>query len=118
MTSPGKEMSEDGRLREVRATKPGSGWRHYAENRLAPLCRKRNGSISAKIHRRLGLLFADALQEIDWLWLALDGAMTKAPLVRQHAQLDTHRCRHALNPDRDAAVKILGDSTNKQPLAA
>lgn len=29
---------------------------------------------------RLGLLAADALQEIDWSWLALDGAMTKAPL--------------------------------------
>ena len=29
---------------------------------------------------RLGLLTADALEEIDWTWLSLDGAMTKAPL--------------------------------------
>jgi transposase len=29
---------------------------------------------------RLGLLAADALEEIDWAWLSLDGAMTKAPL--------------------------------------
>jgi transposase len=29
---------------------------------------------------RLGLLSVDALKEIDWSWLALDGAMTKAPL--------------------------------------
>ena len=27
-----------------------------------------------------GLLSAAALQEIDWSWLSLDGAMTKAPL--------------------------------------
>jgi transposase len=29
---------------------------------------------------RLGLLAADALEEIDWSWLSLDGAMTKGPL--------------------------------------
>jgi transposase len=29
---------------------------------------------------RLGLLAAEALEEIDWSWLSLDGAMTKAPL--------------------------------------
>lgn len=29
---------------------------------------------------QLGLLSAEALQEIDWSWLSLDGAMTKAPL--------------------------------------
>lgn len=29
---------------------------------------------------RLGLLAADALEEIDWSWLSLDGAITKAPL--------------------------------------
>ena len=27
-----------------------------------------------------GLLHYDALQGIDWSWLAMDGAMTKAPL--------------------------------------
>lgn len=29
---------------------------------------------------RLGLLAAGALEKIDWMWLSLDGAMTKAPL--------------------------------------
>lgn len=29
---------------------------------------------------RLGLLSLDALDAIDWNWLSLDGAMTKAPL--------------------------------------
>jgi transposase len=29
---------------------------------------------------RLGLLALDALDGIDWSWLAMDGAMTKAPL--------------------------------------
>jgi transposase len=29
---------------------------------------------------RLGLLALDALGEIDWTWLSMDGAMTKAPL--------------------------------------
>jgi transposase len=29
---------------------------------------------------RLGLLSAQALDDIDWSWLSLDGAMTKAPL--------------------------------------
>lgn len=29
---------------------------------------------------RLGLLALDALDEINWSWLAMDGAMTKAPL--------------------------------------
>ena len=29
---------------------------------------------------QLGLLAVDALEGIDWSWLAMDGAMTKAPL--------------------------------------
>lgn len=29
---------------------------------------------------RLGLLALDAIDEIDWAWLSMDGAMTKAPL--------------------------------------
>jgi hypothetical protein len=29
---------------------------------------------------RLGLLALDALDSIDWSWLSMDGAMTKAPL--------------------------------------
>lgn len=29
------------------------------------------------------MLAAHALEEIEWLWLSLDGALTKAPLVRE-----------------------------------
>jgi hypothetical protein len=29
---------------------------------------------------RLGLLALDGLEGIDWSWLSMDGAMTKAPL--------------------------------------
>ena len=42
---------------------------------------------------RLGLLFADALQEIDWSWLALDGAMTKAPLGGEKNRPQSHGSR-------------------------
>jgi len=31
---------------------PKTRWRHYAENRVAPICRKLNGSITAKGDRR------------------------------------------------------------------
>lgn len=33
---------------------------------------------------RLGLLQVQALDGIDWSWLALGGAMTKAPLGREN----------------------------------
>lgn len=60
---------------------------------------------------RLGLLALDALDEVDWSWLAMDTAMTKAPLggeknrpqshgpgqVRRQAQLAHRGSRH---PDR------------------
>ena len=42
---------------------------------------------------RLGLLFVDALNEIDWSWLALDGAMTKAPLGGEKNRLQFHGSR-------------------------
>jgi transposase len=37
-----------------------------------------------------GLLNAAALREIDWSWLALDGAMTKAPLGREKNGTQSH----------------------------
>lgn len=61
---------------------------------------------------RLGLIAVDALDGIDWTWLAMDGAMTKAPLGgeknrpqsygsrkrRRETQSIDRRERH---PDRD-----------------
>src|SRR3954464_5572968 len=58
---------------------------------------------------RAGLLAYDGLEGIDWAWLALDGAMSKAPLgggknrsqpngpgqVRDQAQPAHRRARHA-----------------------
>ena len=35
---------------KVRAPDLGSKWRLYADNLLAPLCRKRNGSMTPKVH--------------------------------------------------------------------
>jgi hypothetical protein len=37
-----------------------------------------------------GLLIAATLREIDWSWLALDGAMTKASLVRGKNRPQSH----------------------------
>jgi transposase len=55
---------------------------------------------------RLGLLALEALEEIDWSWLALDGAMTKAPLGggKKRAQSDRsrQRRRQAQPVDRSA----------------
>jgi transposase len=42
---------------------------------------------------RLGLLAADALEEIDWAWLSLDGAMTKAPLGGEKNRPQSYRSR-------------------------
>ncbi len=49
----------------------------------------RAGGVFLKLWRR-GLTEDDALQGIDWSWLAADGAMTKAPLggENQRAQPD------------------------------
>lgn len=40
-----------------------------------------------------GLLAYDALQEIDWSWLSMDGAMTKAPLGGEKGRQEPHRPR-------------------------
>lgn len=61
---------------------------------------------------RLGLLALDALDGIDWSWLAMDGAMTKAPLggeknrpqsygSRQRRRQTQPADRGAWHPDRD-----------------
>ena len=40
-----------------------------------------------------GLVDYDALQGIDWAWLAMDGAMTKAPLGGEKGGQESHRSR-------------------------
>jgi transposase len=40
-----------------------------------------------------GLAEYDALQGIDWQWLAMDGAMTKAPLGGEKGREEPHRSR-------------------------
>lgn len=61
---------------------------------------------------RLGLLALDALDGIDWSWLAMDGAMTKAPLggeknrpqsygSRQRRRQTQLADRSAWHPDSD-----------------
>ena len=47
-----------------------------------------------------GLVEYDALQGIDWAWLAMDGAMTKAPLGGEKYGAQPHRSRA---PGRQAA---------------
>jgi transposase len=51
-----------------------------------------------------GLLNAAALREIDWSWLALDGAMTKAPLggekIRTQSDGSRQEWRLAQSADR------------------
>ena len=48
-----------------------------------------------------GLVEYDALQGIDWAWLAMDGAMTKAPLGGEKGGQEPHRPRQ----DRDQAQR-------------
>jgi len=61
---------------------------------------------------RLGLLALDALDGVDWSWLAMDGAMTKAPLggeknrpqsygSRQRRRQTQPADRGARHPDSD-----------------
>jgi transposase len=40
---------------------------------------------------RQGLLAYDELEGIDWSWLSMDGAMTKAPLAGSKKQAPTRR---------------------------
>ena len=42
---------------------------------------------------QLGLLAVDALEGINWSWLAMDGAMTKAPLGGEKNGSQSHRPR-------------------------
>ncbi len=53
---------------------------------------------------RQGLLAYDAFQEIDWTWLSVDAAMTKAPLGGEKNRPQPDRSRQerdqALDPDR------------------
>jgi hypothetical protein len=43
-----------------------------------------------------GLLVHNDLQEVDWSWLALDGAITKAPLAgAEKSRAQPHRSRQA-----------------------
>ena len=42
-----------------------------------------------------GLAAYDALEGIDWQWLAMDGAMTKAPLGGEQGGQEPHRSREA-----------------------
>ena len=55
---------------------------------------------------QLGLLAVDALEGIDWSWLAMDGAMTKAPLGggknRPQPDRSRQRGRQAQRADRGA----------------
>lgn len=48
-----------------------------------------------------GLVEYDALQGIDWAWLAMDGAMTKAPLGGEKGGQEPDRSRE----DRDQAQR-------------
>ena len=55
---------------------------------------------------QLGLITVDALDGIDWSWLAMDGAMTKAPLGGEKNRLQSYgsrqRGRQAQRTDRGA----------------
>src|ERR671926_173913 len=42
-----------------------------------------------------GLVYYDAIQGIDWEWLAMDGAMTKAPLGGEKGGQEPHGSRQA-----------------------
>lgn len=42
---------------------------------------------------KAGLLEYDELQGLDWNWLSLDGAMTKAPLSEEKMRPQSHRSR-------------------------
>jgi transposase len=56
---------------------------------------------------RLGLLSAAALEGIDWSWLSLDGAMTKAPLggEKNRAQSDRSRQRRRQAQPADGSAR-------------
>jgi transposase len=68
---------------------------------------------------RLGLLALDALNDIDWSWLAMDGAMTKAPLGgeknRPQSYGSRQRRRQAQPVDRSTWDSDSDRSGRRQP---
>jgi transposase len=68
---------------------------------------------------QLGLLSARALNKIDWSWLSLDGAMTKAPLGgeknRPQPYGSRQRRRQAQSADRGARHSAGGRGGWRQP---
>jgi transposase len=68
---------------------------------------------------RDGLLEYDSLVGIDWRWLSMDGAMTKAPLGGKKYRLQPYRPREkghqAKPPDRRKRDSVGGRSGRSQP---
>ena len=68
---------------------------------------------------RKGLLAYDALAGIEWTWLALDGAMGKAPLGGGKNRPQSHRSRQArgqaLTADRRPRGPARGGDRRRQP---
>ena len=68
---------------------------------------------------REGLLAYEALKGIDWTWLALDGAMGKAPLGGGKNRRQSHRPRQArgeaLAADRQPRGAARGGDRRRQP---
>ena len=72
----------DGVTRPEKLSQVDELWRYEEERKLRRqrvnrVCRK---IVALVMVAALGLLAYDALRGIDWEWLALDGAMGKAPL--------------------------------------
>lgn len=51
---------------------------------------------------KAGLLEYDKLKSIDWSWLAMDGAMTKAPLGGEKNRSQSHRPRQGGNQEKSS----------------
>jgi transposase len=68
---------------------------------------------------RQGLLAYDALRGIDWTWLALDGAMGKAPLGGEKNRPQSDRSRQArgqaLTVDRRSRCPARDGDRRRQP---
>lgn len=66
-----------------------------------------------------GLLEYDEAKGIDWSWLSLDGAMTKAPLGGEKKRAEPHRPgearRQAESPDRRARHSPWAGRLRRQP---
>lgn len=68
---------------------------------------------------RLGLLTLDAMEGVDWSWLAMDGALTKAPLGgeknRPQSYGSRQRWRQAQRADGGARDTAIGRDRRRQP---